>query len=97
MASWVATAYTIRYGKLNADVGPAGVPLDVGASPSGFGDAAVSGEGDGAVVRGGGSIDECEVGALDGIAGSGSARISSSVDAVSMVICLVGGRAWRNV
>jgi hypothetical protein len=55
------------------------------------------GEGDGALVSGGGSIDECDVGALDGIAGSGSAGISSSADAVSMVICFVGGIAWRNV
>lgn len=67
------------------------------ASPSGFGDAVVIGEGDGALVSGGGSMDECDVGALDGIAGSGSARISSSADAVSMVICFVGGIAWRKV
>lgn len=89
----------MRYGRLKADVGPGGGPPDVGASPStGFGDAAVRlGEGEGALVSGGGSIDECDVGALDGIAGSGKAGISSSADEVSIVICLVGGTAWRKV
>ena len=95
----MATAYTIRYGRLNAEGGPAGVPPEAGTSPSdGFGDAAARpGDGEGALVSGGGSIDECDVGALDGIAGSGSAGISSSADAVSIVICLVGETAWRIV
>lgn len=80
-------------------MGPAGTTPDAGASPStGFGEAAVTlGEGDGALVSGGGSIDECDVGALDGIAGSGKAEISSSADEVSIVICLVDGTAWRSV
>lgn len=72
--------------------------LAVACSASGFGDAAAKlGDGDGALVRGGGSMDECEVGAFDGIAGSGKAGISSSLEEVSMVICLVVGIAWRRV
>jgi hypothetical protein len=58
-ASEVATAYTIRYGRANAEGGPAG-RLDAGpASRSeGFGDGAVIlGDGDGALVNGGGSIE----------------------------------------
>lgn len=47
-------------------------------------------------MSGGGSIDECDVGARDGIAGSGKAGISSSADVVSMVICFVG-IAWRKM
>jgi hypothetical protein len=35
-------------------------------------------------------MDECDVGAFEGIAGSGKADISSSLDEVSIVICLVG-------
>jgi hypothetical protein len=80
-------------------MGPGGgLPNVPGSDSTGFGDAAVRlGEGEGALVRGGGSMDACEVGALDGRAGSGSARISSSVDEVSMVICWVGGIDWRRV
>lgn len=61
------------------------------ASPSaGFGDGAdMLGDGEGALVTGGGSIEACDVGNLDGIMGSGRAGISSSCD-VSMVICRVG-------
>ena len=74
-------------------MGPGGGMPDAPTSPSaGLGDAAVMlGEGDGALVSGGGSMEALEVGALDGIAGSGNAGISSSVDEVSIVICLVGG------
>ena len=88
----------MRYGKLNAETGPGGGLPDAPPSPSGFGDAAATlGEGEGALVSGGGSIDAFEVGARDGRAGSGSAGISSSADEVSMVICLVGGWVWRSV
>jgi len=52
------------------------------------------GDGDGALVRGGGSIVECEVGGFDGTAGSGKGEISSSV-LVSMVISLVSALAER--
>lgn len=94
-ASCVATAYTIRYGKLKAEIGPGGGLPTAPESPStGFGDAAATlGEGDGALVSGGGSIEAFEVGALDGMAGSGNAGISSSADDVSMVICFVVGWA----
>jgi hypothetical protein len=54
------------------------------------------GEGDGALVGGGGSIDECDVGGLEGIIGSGNDGMSSSWE-VSMVICLVAGAFWRIV
>ena len=40
---------------------------------------------------GGGSIDECDVGGLDGMKGSGKDGISSSIFEVSIVICLVAG------
>jgi len=74
-ASCVATAYTIRYGRLKAETGPGGGLAGADVSLSlGLGEAAVIlGEGDGALVNGGGSIDACEVGALEGRAGSGSA------------------------
>jgi hypothetical protein len=55
------------------------------------------GEGEGALVMGGGSIDECDVGGFDGMTGSGKEGISSSMFEVSMVICLVGGTVWRRV
>lgn len=60
IASCVATAYIMRYGRLKAGAGPAGVPPEVGASVStGLGDAAAKlGDGDGALVKGGGSMDE---------------------------------------
>jgi hypothetical protein len=54
------------------------------------------GDGDGALVNGGGSIEECEVGGFDGMIGSGKDGISSSCE-VSIVICLVGGALWRIV
>lgn len=59
-------------------------------SPRGLGEgiAAELGEGDGALVSGGGSIFDCEAGAFDGNAGSGRSGISSSVR-VSMVISFV--------
>jgi hypothetical protein len=60
----------------------------------GAGDAA--GAGDGALVKGGGSIEECDVGAADGKTGSGRDGISSSME-VSMVTCFVGGPSWRSV
>lgn len=47
------------------------------------------GDGDGALVIGGGSIDECEVGSFEGRTGSGKDGISSSIVDVSIVICLV--------
>ena len=65
------------------------------ASPSaGLGDGADRlGEGEGALVIGGGSMDECDVGGFEGMMGSGKDGISSSMFEVSMVICLVGGAA----
>lgn len=54
------------------------------------------GEGEGALV-GGGSMEECDVGGLDPIMGSGREGISSSVDDVSIVICLVDRACWRMV
>jgi hypothetical protein len=87
----VATAYIMRYGRLNAGGGPAGGAPGTPFSPStGLGDRAVMlGDGDGALVTGGGSIEECDVGGFDGIMGSGKAGISSSSE-VSMMICFVG-------
>jgi hypothetical protein len=95
MASCVATAYIIRYGRVKADGGPAGGAVFVEASPSaGLGDGAdMPGEGEGALVMRGGSIDECDVGGFDGMTGSGKDGISSSIFEVSIVICLVGGAA----
>jgi hypothetical protein len=58
-ASEVATAYTIRYARPNAEGGPAG-RLDAGPASSSevLGDGAVIlGEGEGALVKGGGSIE----------------------------------------
>jgi len=98
MASCVATAYIIRYGRLKAGVGPAGGPPGVPFSASaGLGDGAdMLGDGEGALVGGGGSIDEYDVGGFEGMAGSGNDGMSSSWD-VSMVICFVGGALWRIV
>jgi hypothetical protein len=88
----------MRYGRLKAGAGPAGGGAGVPFSPSiGFGDGAdMLGDGEGALVTGGGSIDECDVGGLEGIIGSGSDGMSSSCE-VSMVICLVGSALWRIV
>jgi hypothetical protein len=64
------------------------VDAEVGSESDGFGDAAAMlGEGEGALVTGGGSI-VVGVG-LDANTGSGKAGISS-MEAVSMVICLGG-------
>ena len=96
----MATAYTIRYGRPNAGGGPAG-----GAGVEGFcsvswrcrGEAIAAAleEGEGALVRGGGSIVEFEMGCgLEGIAGSGKGGMSSSVR-VSIVISFVSALAAR--
>jgi hypothetical protein len=62
-----------------------------------FGDGAVIlGEGDGALVTGGGSIVELEIDILCPRAGSGNAGISSPADDVSKVICLVATAAIRS-
>ena len=84
---------------MKADEGPAGTPDWEEASPSvGFGDGAERlGEGEGALVMGGGSMDEWDVGGFEGMTGSGKEGISSSMFEVSMVICLVGGTVWRRV
>lgn len=90
-ASEVATAYIIRYGSPNAKGGPTGgFGVGVESDSEGLGDAALSmlGDGDGALVKGGGSIPVCE-GAFVGTAGSGRDSISGSADEVSTVICLV--------
>jgi len=98
----VATPYTIRYGRLNAACGPAGGGAGVvglGSASRGFRGEAIAatlGEGEGALVRGGGSIAACEVGGLEGMAGSGRAGMSSSVP-VSMVISLVSAVAVRRL
>lgn len=47
------------------------------------------GEGEGALVKGGGSIPELDAVDFVGTAGSGSAMISGSEDDVSTVICFV--------
>jgi len=75
---------------LNAEGGPEGRADEVVESSIGLGDPAVRlGDGEGALVSGGGSMDEFEGGILDGSAGSGKDGISSSADVVSIVICLV--------
>ena len=56
--------------------------------------AAMLGDGEGAPVRGGGSIAAWEVGGLDGTAGPGKEGISSSVR-VSIVISFVSELAAR--
>jgi hypothetical protein len=88
----------MRYGRANAGAGPAGGGAGVPFSLSeGLGDAAAKlGDGEGALVTRGGSIDECEVGGFEGMNGSGNDGISSSCD-VSIVICLVIGALWRMV
>jgi len=57
---------------------------------------AALGDGEGALVSGGGSMAACEVGGLVGIAGSGKAGMSSS-PLVSMVISLVSVCCERRV
>ena len=88
-ASCVATAYTTLYGSANAGRGPFGgtVVVRLGSTSELRGEAmfAALGEGEGALVSGGGSMAACEVGGLVGIAGSGKAGMSSS-PLVSMVI-----------
>ena len=64
-----------------------------------MGEAALNmlGEGEGALVKGGGSIPELDAVDFAGTAGSGSASISGSADEVSTVICFVGCVLCRNV
>jgi hypothetical protein len=87
----------MRYGRLKTGTGAVGGPAGAPWSLSvGLGEGAdMLGDGDGALV-GGGSIDECDVGSLEGIIGSGNDGISSSCE-VSIVICLVAGAVWRIV
>lgn len=76
----MATAYTIRYGSVNAGLGPAEVDVVsvLNVRPIGSDDGG-----------GGGSMTD---GAGDGFErGSGSDGIASSEDDVSMVICFVAG------
>lgn len=47
------------------------------------------------LAGGGGSIAECVTGAFDGTTGSGRGAISSSEDAVSIVICVVALKLVR--
>lgn len=90
----MATAYTIRYGNPNAgggpDAGGAGVDGLRSTSTGFLGETMVAalGDGDGALVSGGGSMAKFEVSGLECIAGSGNGAISSSVP-VSIVISLV--------
>lgn len=90
-ASEVATAYIIRYCKPKAKGGPGGkLGTGVDSESEGFGEAALNmlGEGEGALVKGGGSMPEFDA-AFVGTAGSGRAKISGSADEVSTVICFV--------
>lgn len=90
--SSVATAYTIRYGRENATVGPGDSAFVVTSRCLGLGD---DSDADGSLAcgtNGGGSMTE-----FDGsfvIAGSGRAAMGSSADDVSIVMCLVGGGAF---
>lgn len=83
----------MRYGRPNAGIGPGGGP-EVEAlcsgSNGGRGDAIVAAlvDGEGALVSGGGSIEEKDVADFVGSAGSGRDGISSSVR-VSIVISFV--------
>jgi hypothetical protein len=72
--------------------------VGVDSESEGFGEAALSmlGEGEGALVKGGGSMPELGVD-FAGSTGSGSARISASADDVSTVICFVVCAFCRNV
>lgn len=90
-ASCVATAYTMRYARENAGLGP-GVDASVSTLPD-FDPLVVS---EAAVLGGGGgSITEV---AGDGFAtGSGSEGSGSSDDDVSIVMCFVEGGDWRRV
>lgn len=90
-ASEVATAYIIRYCRPKAKGGPGGkFCVGVDSESEGLGEAALNmlGEGEGALVKGGGSIPEFDA-AFVGTAGSGRARISGSAAEVSTVICFV--------
>lgn len=88
----------ILYGRPNADGGPGGGPgVLLSESPSlGEGAAAPLAAGDGALDKGGGSIDD-DVVAFVGNMGAGNSGISSSADEVSIVISFVGCVAWRSV
>ncbi len=98
-ASWVATAYTIRYGKANAGCGPkVSEPLSVSA---GLGeDIGLTGS----VIEvkmvlecGGGSMNELVVGVLELTIGSGKDGIASSAEEVSKVMWLVAFEDCRCV
>lgn len=87
----MATAYTIRYGREKAGLGPGvetPVSVAVGFDGVEVGSATAAGVGGGSITDKAGDVIE---------RGSGRYGIESSADEVSMVMCLVGGGDWRMV
>ena len=88
--SWVATAYIIRYGSVNAGLGPDGAPevsrvSDFGPETEA---SAEAGGGGGSMTEGAGEAFE---------RGSGRGGIGSSDEEVSMVMYFVEGGELRRV
>lgn len=91
----MATAYTIRYGRAKAALGP-GVDAFVSVDTP-FGGAPSAAVVEAGVGSGGGSMTDAvvDVDALE--TGSGREGMVSSAEDVSMVTCLVTGGDWRRV
>ena len=88
----MATAYTIRYGKENAGLGPGvDAPVSLTDDLDGVCPASETEEGGG----GGSMTEDTADGVFD--MGSGRAGIGSSGDEVSSVMCLVSGGDCRRV
>jgi hypothetical protein len=96
----VATAYTIRYGRAKAGLGP-GVDALFSAAVAPFDEAVPSAAAAGAAVvedgvgSGGGSMTDAAATGLE--TGSGREGMVSSAEDVSIVTCLVTGGDWRSV
>lgn len=91
----MATAYTIRYGRENAIVGPCVDELVSTSRGLGFGDEVGPAGSVVCGIGGGGSMTEWD--SDFGTAGSGSDASASSAEEVSIVICFVGGGFFRVV
>lgn len=94
----MATAYTIRYGRAKAGLGPGADTLFSTAAP--FDEAVPSAAAGAAVVEdgvgsGGGSMTDGAAAGLE--TGSGREGMVSSAEDVSIVTCLVTGGDWRRV
>lgn len=90
----MATAYTIRYGRAKAGLGP-GVDALFSVAVAPFDEEVPSAVVEDGVGSGGGSMTDAAATGLE--TGSGREGMVSSAEDVSIVTCLVTGGDWRSV